>query len=68
MSRGPYPFKKSDIVRALQAADKAAKPRTVEIDLERKCIRLIPVMPGEATEQSGDDVDKWLEAHREGSA
>ena len=53
MSKGPYSFKKSDIDRAVAAANKSVKPRTVEIDLERKCIRLIPVTPGEA----GNDTD-----------
>ena len=68
MGKEPSCFKKSDIDRAVAAANKSSTPRTVEIDIGRKCIRLIPVMPGETICTAGNDVDKWLEEHREGSA
>jgi hypothetical protein len=49
MSKGPYPFKESDITRAIRAAAKAGKDVKIEIDLDRRCMSIIPIKPVEAT-------------------
>jgi hypothetical protein len=47
MSKGPYPFKESDVKRAIRAAREEGIEGTLEIDLDRRCIRIIPIKPDE---------------------
>jgi hypothetical protein len=54
MSRAPSSFRKTDITRAYDAAQKAGHPDAIiEVDLKRGCLRIIPVKPREAN-NSGD--------------
>jgi hypothetical protein len=54
MSRGPYPFRESDLIRAHRANGKAGHPDAIiEIDIERRCLRIIPRKLGEEN-SSGD--------------
>jgi hypothetical protein len=60
VSKGPYPFKASDITRAYRAAEKAGHSDVIiEVDTERKCLRIIPTKAA-ATEQTSD-LDRELE-------
>jgi hypothetical protein len=43
MSRGPYPFKESDITRAIRAAKKAGIEHfIIEVDTAHRSLRIIP--------------------------
>ena len=55
MSRAKYSFKESDITRAIRAAAKAGKDVKIEIDLDRRCMSIIPIKPVEATSDTADD-------------
>ena len=60
MSKGPYPFKESDITRAFKAAEKAGVKVQIEIDVGRKTMRVIPV--GEACSSAAtadDELAQW---------
>ena len=49
MSRGPYPFKKSDITRALNAAKKAGVDVKIEVvNTDGRVLRIIPIKPDDA--------------------
>lgn len=52
MSKGPYPFKESDITRAFNAAKKAGVHALVEIDHQTRNLRIIPI---DVTKNIGDD-------------
>jgi hypothetical protein len=61
MSRGKYPFKESDITRALKAARKAGEVVQIEVDADRRCMRIIPVKAASGGDNvSEDDLRKLL--------
>jgi hypothetical protein len=45
MSKGPYSVKPTDIKRVIRAAREEGIEGTLEVDLARRCIRIIPVKP-----------------------
>jgi hypothetical protein len=54
---GPFlRLKESDIARAFRAGDKAGKRVQVEIDVGRKIMRVIPMEPGEANDDTAEDL------------
>jgi hypothetical protein len=57
MGRGSLPFKESDVVRLLRAAKKAGVPCQIEIDLEHKLMRIIPVQACGAETRTNNDWD-----------
>ena len=58
MSRAKYSFKECDVTRALRAADKAGHKVVIEIDIERRCMRIIPIEA--AAQSSSADLDEEL--------
>jgi hypothetical protein len=52
LGKGACTFKEADITRALKAAKKAGVDVRVEIDLERKRMRITPVKAGEANDRN----------------
>ena len=48
MSRAKYSFKESDVTRAFRAAQKAGVDVKVEVDIERRCMSIIPIKPVES--------------------
>ena len=60
MSRAKYPFKESDIARAFRAARKAGVDVKVEVDLDRRCMCIIPV---KVEQTSSNDLDRWVAKH-----
>ena len=57
MGKGTCTFKESDVTRAFKAAKKAGVHVQVEIDLERKRMRITPVETGEANDQNEWDME-----------
>lgn len=60
MSKGPYPFKESDIKRAIRAAQKVGREAIIEIDLgDGRCMRITSVKPNinEQTAQTDWDAE-----------
>jgi hypothetical protein len=61
MSKGPYPFKESDIARAFRGARKGGEKVQIVVDVDRRIMRLIPTTGSPvcmASEQSGNEWDK----------
>ena len=52
MSKGPYPFKESDITRAFRAAQKAGVDVKIEIDTDHRRLCIIPIKSGEKTDDA----------------
>jgi hypothetical protein len=64
MSRGPYSFKSCDITRTLKAARKAGETVQIEVDIDRRCMRIIPIKLDETTaDTSGSELDQWVAKH-----
>jgi hypothetical protein len=59
MSRAKYSFKECDLTRALRAADKAGHEVIIEIDIERRCMRIMPIK-AKAAQSSSADLDEEL--------
>lgn len=58
MSKGPYPFKESDVTRLYRAADKVGRKVIIEFDVKRRCLRAIPCeLDGAAEENSPNPWD-----------
>jgi hypothetical protein len=56
MSKGPYPFKQSDVTRLYRGADKAGRNVIIEYDVVRRCLRAIPCAADTSTTP---DPNEW---------
>ena len=59
MGKGACTFKESDVTRAFKAARKAGVDVQVEIDLERKLMRITPVKGAVNGSNEWDDESQW---------
>jgi hypothetical protein len=55
LGKGAYTFKQTDVTRAFKAAKKAGVEVQVEIDLERKRMRITPVKAGDVNGGAGEN-------------
>jgi hypothetical protein len=55
MSRAKYSFRESDVTRAIRAAAKAGKDVKIEIDLDRRCMSIIPIKTKAESNSSDPD-------------
>ena len=63
MGKGVCTFKEADVTRAFKAAKKAGVDVSVEIDLERKRIRITPFKAGKV---NGENANEWDEVFNDG--
>jgi hypothetical protein len=52
LGKGSCTFKEADLTRAFKAAKKAGVDAQIEIDLERKRMRIRPMKPGHVNEKN----------------
>ncbi len=64
MGKGACTFKEADLTRAFKAAKKAGVDVQVEIDLERKRMRIMPVKAGEVNDRNEWDDELFDGAHQ----
>jgi hypothetical protein len=64
MSRGSYPFKESDITRAIRASKKAGQRSIIEVDVKRQRFRIIPLDEmSMLTDQNETGQNEWDEIY-----